>query len=62
MKVENICSARKYTDKSGNEKTAWRKVGELKTFDNGNQSIELYMNPEVYYGVFEQKKKDEEAF
>ena len=59
MKIENICSARKYEDKDGNEKTAWRKVGELKTFDSGKQCIELFQTPDVYYGVFEQKDKSE---
>ena len=58
MKIMNICSARKY-EKDGEEKTAWRKVGELKTFDNGKQMIELYQTPDVYYGIFDQKKKDE---
>ena len=58
MKIQNICSARKY-EKDGEEKTAWRKVGELKTFDSGQQSIELFEKPNVYYGVFDQKDKEE---
>ena len=61
MEIQNICSARKY-EKDGEEKTAWRQVGVLKTFDDGKQMIELFANPDVYYGIFDQKKKEESGF
>lgn len=57
MKIQNICSARKY-EVDGQERTAWRTIGVLKTFNSGKQGIELYQQPDVYYGVFDQKDKD----
>jgi len=59
MIVQDVCSARKY-EKDGEEKTAWRKVGELKTFESGKQCVELFQTPDVYYGVFDQKPREEQ--
>lgn len=41
MKRYNLSKARKYTDKSGVEKTYWDKVGEMVEFDNGNRIIKI---------------------
>lgn len=58
MKKENICSARPYTTSDGQEKTRWRAVGELITFNSGKQKIEWFANPNVDYVVFEQKRRN----
>ena len=41
MKRFNISKPRKFTDKQGNEKTYWDKVGEMVEFDSGNRIIKI---------------------
>ena len=58
MKKYNISKPRKYTDKSGNEKTYWDKVGEMVEFDNGNRVIKI---PAIGLeaNVFEEKEREQ---
>lgn len=58
MSIKNLCIREGYTDRDGNEKTSWNKVGIL--IDKGDkQYVKLYHMPGVMISVFEQKKKEE---
>jgi len=58
--IKNLCIPEKY-EKNGETKTAWNKVGVLVETDKST-FIKLYHMPGVTIGVFDQKKRDEEAF
>lgn len=57
MLIENICTKKSYTDKSGTEKVMWLNVGVLKTTDKGTRFIELAMFPNTAFYVFEKRDK-----
>lgn len=58
MAIKNICARESYTDKDGNEKVSWNRVGIL--IEKGEKSyIKLYHMPGVMLNVFDQKKKEE---
>lgn len=63
MKIYNITVPKKY-EKHGEEKTMWNNVGKLLVFESeekGNSYIlELSMFPNTKFGVFEQKKREEQ--
>jgi hypothetical protein len=64
MKRYNIVTARAYKDKSGEDKKAWRTVGQLTrwpaTQDKPESfNIELHMWPETRYSVFEERDRDQ---
>jgi hypothetical protein len=64
MKRYNICTSRTYKDKNGEDKKAWRTVGQLikwpATEDKPeSMSIELHMFPETRFSVFEERDRDE---
>ena len=60
MKRYNISKPRKFTDKQGNEKTYWDRVGEMVEFDNGNRLIKI---PAIGLeaNVFEDKPRESAA-
>ena len=63
VKKENISVAyEKYTNKQGEEKTAWRTIGEVLTFqrDDGSYSkmVKMYSMPGISIQLFEQKPRD----
>lgn len=63
VKKENISLAyEKYTDKQGNEKTSWKTIGEVLTFqkEDGSYSkmMKLYSMPGVNISLFEQKPRE----
>lgn len=58
MKVFNITTSEKYT-KDGVEKTKWNNIGVLVQKDDGKQFIKLHMFPDQFFGVFEQKPKED---
>lgn len=56
MSIKNLCIREGYTDRDGNEKTSWNKVGIL--IDKGDkQYVKLYHMPGVMISVFENKEK-----
>jgi hypothetical protein len=62
MKRYNICTAKTYK-KDGEDKKAWRTVGQLieweATKDKPHSfSIELYMQPDVRFSVFEERERE----
>lgn len=64
MKRFDICTSRTYKDKNGEEKKAWRTVGQLiewpaKDDKPRSFSIELHMHPETRFSVFEEKDREE---
>ena len=63
VRKENISVAyEKYTNKQGEEKTAWRTIGEVLTFkrEDGTYSkmVKMYSMPGVSINLFEQKERD----
>ena len=66
MQTKNIVAGKKYTTKSGEEKTRWITVGKLFIKDDGHFSVkfEEYINPsafknekgEVWFNVFDDDK------
>lgn len=54
-----VVSARKYIDRDGNEKTIFRRIGELTTWEGGGISVELYHMPGARISAFEQKPRDD---
>ena len=63
VKRENmVISIREYTDGQGNQKKVWKTIGELLTWDNGNQSFEQWGSGGVVSGnIFEQQNNAQQA-
>lgn len=64
MKRYNITTARTYKDKNGEDKKAWRTVGQLiewpATEDKPRSfSIELHMWPDTRFSVFEERERED---
>ena len=70
--VMDICGAIPYTDKNGEQKRRWIKVGSLIKAQKGGLYVffEKHINPagfadekgEVWFSVFDQKPKEENIF
>ena len=43
--IRDLCIAEKYTDKQGNEKTSWRKIGRLFIKEGGKISLKMEATP-----------------
>ena len=56
--MKDLCIRESYTDKEGNEKTSWSKVGIL-IETNGKVYVKLFHIPGTLISVFEQKKREE---
>jgi hypothetical protein len=56
--VRDLCIPEKYTDKEGNEKTAWNKIGVMFHKDD-KRYVKLFTMPGVLIHAFERKDKDE---
>lgn len=66
MQKYNISVPRKYTAKTGEEKTAWGNVGKLTRFEATGEKpegfiIELFMFPDTKFMCFEDKPKEEKG-
>lgn len=66
MRKYNICTSRTYKDKNGEDKKAWRTVGQLMRWEATNEkpesfSIELHMHPETRFSVFEEKPREQQG-
>lgn len=66
MKKYNICTGRAYKDRDGNDKKAWRTVGQLTRWEATQDkpesfSLEMYMWPDTRYSVFEEKPREAQA-
>ena len=71
MIVKDITAGKKYTTKSGEEKTRWTNVGSLFIRDDGKMVVKInaYINPlafanekgEVWFNVFDKEEKTENA-
>lgn len=56
--IRDLCIAEKYTDKQGNEKTSWRKIGRLFIKEGGKISLKMEAIPVGWDGwmhAFERK-------
>lgn len=53
--VKDLCVRETYTDKDGNEKTSWNKIGLL--IEGQKQYVKLFHLPGVLVSVFEPKEK-----
>lgn len=65
MKIFNVVTKKTYT-KDGQEKTQWNTVGKLVKFDATadkpeGYKLELYMQPDTDFMVFEQKPREQAA-
>jgi len=49
-----VVSVRKYIDADGNEKNAYKRIGEMMVWENGGISLELYHMPGIRISAFEQ--------
>lgn len=62
MELKDICVGRKYTDKTGAEKTKWNTIGTMFIHDDGKMSIKLDLIPTNWDGscvVFDRKPKEQ---
>jgi hypothetical protein len=64
MKRFNTCTARTYKDREGNDKKAWRTVGQLvqwpeKDGKPESYSNELHMWPDTRFSVFEERDREQ---
>lgn len=62
MKKYNISKPRKYTDRNGNEKTYWDKVGEMLEFEKDDGSVSRMVKiPAIGLeaNVFEEREREE---
>jgi len=60
MAIKNLCIRESYTDKEGNEKVRWNRIGIL--FDaKDKQYMKLYHIPNTLISVFEQKAKETDS-
>ena len=57
--MKDLCIREAYTNKSGEEKVSWNKIGTLIDAANGKQYVKLFHLPGVLISVFEQKPKEE---
>ena len=55
--MKNLMIAETYTDKQGNEKTSWNKIGIMFEGANGKTYIKLSHIPNQLIHVFEQTEK-----
>jgi len=60
MTVKFICVGEKY-EKDGEEKVAFKRIGEVFDAKNGKQYVKLYTMPGVLLHLFEDKPKNEPA-
>lgn len=63
VKRENmVISIREYTDNQRNQKKVWKTIGELITWDDGNQSFEQWGSGGLVKGsIFEQQQNNNQA-
>jgi hypothetical protein len=63
MPKKFLCVGEKY-EKDGEEKIAWKRIGEIFTGKNEKEYAKLYMHPGMLISVFvdEPQKPKEEAF
>lgn len=60
MAIKNLCIREAYTDKQGEERVSWNRIGIL--FEaNGKQYVKLYHIPGVLISVFEPKPKNNDS-
>jgi hypothetical protein len=59
--IKNICIRESYTDKQGEERVSWNRIGVL--IETGDkQYVKLYHIPNVLASVFEPKEKSEQGY
>ncbi len=61
MEFKDLVYGKKYTTKSGEEKTKWSNVGTLTIFDDGGMGISLDLIPVDFDGrlkVFDKKPRE----
>ena len=57
MSKQFLCIGEKY-EKDGEEKIAWKRIGEMFIAKNGKQYVKLYHIPGALISVFEDKPKE----
>lgn len=60
MSKRFLCVCEKY-EKDGEEKTSWKRIGEVFTSKAGKEYAKLYMHPGLLISVFEDKEKSQKA-
>lgn len=55
--IRDLCVMEKYTDKQGNEKTSWAKIG-IMFHKEDKRYIKLFHMPGVLVSVFDRKPKE----
>jgi hypothetical protein len=65
--IKDVCYPRKYTDKNGEIKTNWIKIGTSFEKSDGRHNIEIYAFPmsqdsKLQVSLFPQKKYEESPF
>lgn len=58
--IRDLCTMEKYTDKEGNEKVSWNRIGIMFHKDD-KRYVKLFHMPGILISVFDQKKKEDEA-
>ncbi len=53
MKNLSIFTKKTYTDSSGQEQTAWYRVGHIKFTETGGKFLSLYQQPDTQFYLFD---------
>lgn len=59
--MKDLCIRESYTNKNGEEKVSWNKIGVLIDSANGKQYVKLFHIPGQLISVFEQKPREEKS-
>jgi hypothetical protein len=60
MSIKDVLLIRSYTDKEGNEKTSWERVGVcFGTNKDGSMNFELHLFPNLKFQIRERREKTE---
>ena len=57
MKFQDLCVKKTWTNRDGEEKVKWQKIGVLKTTDEGKMFVDIFHISEDVY-VFDQKERE----
>ena len=61
MSKRFLCVGESYKNAQGEDKVAWKRIGEIFTAKSGKEYAKLYMHPGVLISVFEDEQKNAPA-